>query len=147
MDEGKVLGIDYGHVRVGIAVSDYVQSIAFGRDSIKNKSRKYLLKEIREICKTEKIVKIVIGLPLNMEGKNTSQTFEAKKFGKLLEKATKIPVVYNDERLTSVESDGILNALGYRGPQKRNEKDKIAASIILQNYLDLIGKKGQNRGR
>lgn len=143
-NKGKVLGIDYGHVRVGVAVSDEERSIAFGRESIKNKSNRVLLGKLRDICKKENIKKIIIGLPLNMDGANTSQTNEVKKFGESLQNTLKIPVIYHDERLTSVESCGILTALGYKGKQKREEKDKIAASIILQNYLDLKGKKGQN---
>lgn len=144
MEKGKILGIDYGHVRVGVSVSDYDQTIAFGRNSIKNDSKRSLFKSLRDICEKENIIKIVVGLPVNMEGEYTAQTLEVKKFGEALQKLIDIPVVYHDERLTSVESDVILSAIGYSGKEKRKEKDKIAASLILQNYLDLKGKKGQN---
>lgn len=146
MNKGKVLGIDYGHVRVGIAVSDVERTIAFGRMTLENKSKKYLIEKINDICSDDNIKEIVIGLPLNMDGSETKQTKHVKKFGNLLKSSLNIPVKYHDERLTSLESDGILNALGYGGREKRKDKDKIAASLILQNYLDLKGKRGQNRG-
>ena len=141
---GKILCIDYGDVRIGIAVSDNGQTVAFGRESIQNISDKDSIAQIKRICEEENIVEIVIGLPLSMEGDHTQQTDKAEAFGDKLKDATNLPVKYHDERLTTAESDAILYTLGVRGggkskiATKKKEKDKIAASLILQNYLNLV---------
>ncbi|MFC1655368.1 Holliday junction resolvase RuvX [Patescibacteria group bacterium] len=149
-DKGKVLGIDYGDAKIGVAISDESQTVAFGRVLIKNKSRESVIKQIKEICDSEKVVEIVIGLPLNMDGEETAQTRKVEQFGDVLESQIGLPVNYNDERLTSAESDAILYTLGVKGSGKskknvkKQEQDIIAASLILQNYLNLLtGKQGK----
>jgi putative Holliday junction resolvase len=151
-DRGKIMGIDYGDVRIGIAVSDVDQIVAFGRTSIQNTSQNDAIKKIKEICDEEKIVEIVVGLPLSMEGKHTEQTDKTKVFGEKLKEVTNLIVNYQDERLTTMESDAILYTLGVRGKgkskiaTKKKEKDKIAASLILQNYLNLVTRENREAG-
>jgi putative Holliday junction resolvase len=147
--KGKILGIDYGDVRIGIAVSDVDQTIAFGRKAIKNLSYKQVIEEIVKICKEEKIVQIIIGLPLGLDGRKTDQTKKVEFFVSKLKEHLDIPINYQDERLTTKESNGILTTLKIRRKEKKfkkQQKDIIAASLILQNYLNLINGKDE-RGR
>jgi putative Holliday junction resolvase len=140
--KGKILGIDYGDKRIGVAISDPDRMVAFGKTVIQNESLEKAVGAVKNLCEEEKITEIVLGLPLNMDGTETEQTDKVKKFKDSLEQAIKLPINLHDERMTSVESDGILNTLGVRGNARKEEQDKIAASLILQNYLDLIGKQG-----
>jgi putative Holliday junction resolvase len=141
-NKGKVLGIDYGDVKIGIAISDESQTVAFGRVLIKNKSQKDTIAQIKKLCEDENIVEIVIGLPLNMDGEKTEQTRKVEQFGEELKSEIGLPINYHDERLTSAESDAILYTLGVTGSGKskknikKQEQDIIAASLILQNYLN-----------
>ncbi len=141
--KGKLLGIDYGDAKIGIAISDESQTVAFGRVLIKNKSHEAVIKQIKEICDKEKVVEIIIGLPLNMDGEKTKQTRKVEHFGETLRLQIGIPIKFHDERLTSAESDAILYTLGVKGSGKskkkikKQEQDIIAASLILQNYLNL----------
>lgn len=147
LEKGKVLGIDYGDKRIGIAISDVDQTMAFGKTSIENSSLKEVIKSIIDLCNAEKVVKIVVGLPLSMEGKKTAQTEKVENFVNALKEPVKIPIEYHDERLTSLSSDVILNTLDIRGKSKhktrKTERDIIAASLILENYLHLKGKRGK----
>ncbi|MCD6109263.1 Holliday junction resolvase RuvX [bacterium] len=138
--KGKALGIDYGDKRIGIAVSDNEQQMAFVRDNIKNTSKRKVIKKIKELCEQEKIILVVVGLPLNMEGENTEQTLKVIGFVNELKKAINQKIVYHDERLTTKRSDVILTSIGIRGKDRKEKIDSIAASLILQNYLDLLAK-------
>jgi len=142
-DLGKIVGIDYGDARVGVALSDPEKSIAFGREMILNKSKNAVIYRIKQILTEDNVELIVLGLPLSMEGEDTEQTMKVRKFGELLSKAVKTPIVYHDERLTTYEGDGILTSIGMSGRNKKKEKDIIAASLILQNYLDLKSEKAR----
>lgn len=137
------MGIDYGDARVGVALSNPEKQIAFGREMILNKSKNAVIYRIKQIIEEDNVELIILGLPLSMEGEDTAQTTKVRKFGNLLSKAVKTPIVYNDERLTTYESDGILTSIGVSGRNKKKEKDIIAASLILQNYLDSKEEKGR----
>jgi len=148
--KGKILGIDYGNARIGIAISDFDQEIAFPKDTLQNTSLNKVILEIHEICTNEKVVEIVLGMPYSMNGKISEQTEKTLKFLALLKKNLSVPVEIHDERLTSIESDVILTTLNMRGEERKNSRDKIAASLILKNYLDYKrsnrekgGKKGE----
>ena len=84
----------------------------------------------------------MIGYPLNMEGEKTQQTAKIEQFAELLKKTLNLPVLFQDERLTSKQSDVILSSLEIKRSKKKNENDVIAASLILQNYLNSIEEKG-----
>jgi putative pre-16S rRNA nuclease len=142
-DLGKIMGIDYGDARVGVALSNPEKQIAFGREMILNKSKNAVIYRIKQIIEEDNVELIILGLPFSMEGEDTAQTTNVRKFGTLLSKAVKTSIVYQDERLTTYESNGILTSIGVSGRNKKKEKDIIAASLILQNYLDLKGEKGR----
>ncbi len=141
MQKGKILGLDWGTKRIGVAISDIFQQMAFGRTSIENKSNDYVIKKLDSIINEENIISIILGFPTSLEGKKTNSTIKVEEFKALLERNFKIPIILQDERLTSVESDSIITSLNIKKKDKKKENDIIAASLILKNYLDLQREK------
>jgi len=130
----KILSLDYGKRRTGVAVSDGTHSIAFTRNTLSFRKEETLVKEIAKICELENIKKIVIGLPCNMRGENTPQTEATIAFAERLKKHTKdIEIEMFDERLSSLQAQ---KSLVEKKMKKYSEIDSIAAQIILQAYLD-----------
>ena len=121
----RLLGIDYGTKRVGIAISD---ESAFIAREFSVLSPKEFLKRIPKLVDEQEIGKLVVGLPLNMQGKHSKKTEEVVSFISELEKILNIPIVSSDERLSTV--------MAHRLPGGRAKTDSLAAQIILQNYLD-----------
>jgi len=147
LTNGKVLGIDHGDKRIGVAVSDNQRQIAFRRQYIENTNKTEVIQTIKTLCEQDQITLIVVGLPINMEGDDTDQTRKVRKFSKALGQAVNLKIVLYDERLTTRRSDAILTSIGKRGKERKQERDSIAASLILQNYLDLLGKRqGREKG-
>jgi len=140
---GKVLAVDYGNVRIGIALSDEDQVVSFPKESIRNTSKINVLKRIKEIIEADNVLEIVIGMPYSMEGAKSDQSIKTENFYKFIKESVSIPVLTYDERLTSIESDVILNTLRLRGNKRKIERDIIAASLILQNYLEYKRNKGK----
>lgn len=131
------MGIDYGLRRVGIAVSDETQTVAFPFRAIEFSSRRELIRILKGLIEENGIEEVVVGLPLTLKGKMGEIALEAKKFGEEIEKVTGIKVNYVDERFTSVEAERILRST--KSKLGRNDKvkvDLISAVIILQTFLD-----------
>ncbi|MBA4336832.1 Holliday junction resolvase RuvX [bacterium] len=143
--KGKALGIDYGDRRIGIAVSDIGQDVVFVRDYVENTSRPEVIQKIKDLCDQDQISLVVVGLPLNMEGNDTDQTRKVRLFVEDLKQAIGMEIVLHDERLTAVRSGVILTSIGVKGEDRKERKDAIEASLILQNYLDLLGKSQGNK--
>ena len=134
----KIISIDYGETNIGIALADLKQKVAVPFLVIKNNDTKASIKKIKEIIKEEDVSKIVVGIPLSMSGKgfravdeDNEQMKKVFEFIKELKKKIKLPLVLEDERMSSREADK-LN----RGKHKKKENDDIAAMLILQAYLD-----------
>ena len=123
---GKILGLDYGTRRIGLAISDARQTQAFSYDTLKVNGKTF--DEIKKICGQELIDKIVVGLPLGLSGEYTAKTEEVVGFIEELENRTKMVVEMEDERWSSVEAAGREDDHGL---------DESAAQIILQQYLDM----------
>lgn len=131
----RILGIDYGDARVGVAVSDLLGLTAQGVKTIKNTGVKRLLSELLEVINEYKPEKIVIGLPKNMDG---SEGFRAEATYEFAEKLKTIydgEIVFWDERLSSVGAARYLNETNTRGKKRKNVLDTVAACIILEGYL------------
>jgi putative Holliday junction resolvase len=124
-NSGRVLGIDYGEKRIGIAISDESQTIA---TELNIRSPKEFWQEIGELINSQQITRIVLGWPLNMSGQMTKKTKEVEQFKLKLENSTKLPVEIIDERLSSHMAGQIKNS-------GRN-LDSLSAQILLQNYLN-----------
>ena len=132
---GRILGIDYGDVRVGLALSDTTKLIASPFKTIKNINLKLLISELRKIIIEKNVDSIVLGLPIGMKGQDTHQTVKVKDFANSLSIFT-IPIFFEDERLSSVEAE---KSLALQKVKIRNNKEMIdqrAAAIILQKFLD-----------
>ena len=137
----KILGLDFGTKRIGVAVSDGLLITAQGRDSIIRKSLPEDLAEINRVIKEDDVSEIVVGLPLNMNGTYSEKTREAIAFIETLSGAVVIPVKTWDERLTSLQAEKAMLEADISRQKRRKLSDKVAAQLILQCYLDFI-KKG-----
>lgn len=125
----KILAIDYGSKKVGLALSDETRRIALPFLFLENRGDKNLTEEIYRICQKNRVGEIVLGMPKTMTGQKGKQAQRVKKFAELLKKKVDLPVVFEDERLTSKLTQRFL------GKNKKYD-DKIAAQILLQDYLD-----------
>ena len=128
------MGIDFGEVRIGVALSDPLQIISQPFLVIPNNDD--TISEIQNIIKTEEVSKIILGLPLNLDGDDTKKTLEVREFAEILKNSVDVPVIFWDERYTSVEANEHLKKMGYSIVESRKVIDKVAASIILKNYME-----------
>ena len=133
---GRVGGIDYGSVRIGIAVSDPDRSIASPLEIYTRRTPELDAKRFNELAQQERIGLWVIGLPVHLDGRESQKSAEARRFGAWLATATGVPVEFFDERFTSVEAEDLLRqaALSRKGRKKRI--DMLAAQIMLTAYLE-----------
>ncbi len=132
----RILGIDYGDARVGVAVSDLLGMTAQGVKTIKNNGMKRLISELGETLDEYKPEKIVIGLPKNMDGSEGFRVDATHKFADALKKIYDGEIVFWDERLSSLGAKRYLNETNTRGKKRKNVLDTVAACIILEGYLN-----------
>lgn len=132
----KVLGIDYGSKRVGIAVSDEDHKYSFMRETIINVSLESLVNEIKKVCVSEKVEKIVMGLPLDQNGNIGPKAKEVTEFARNLYNRLKIEVTLEDERFTSIMAKRLFREAGKKLKKEKINIDKQVAQIILQSFLD-----------
>ena len=135
----KILGLDYGEARIGVAVSDALGMLANPLDTICEKDREKQLLKTAEVAKLQKVEKIVVGNPKRMDGTLGHRAEYTEEFARELSEITGIPYIMWDERLSSTEAHRILESGGVSGKKRKTKVDKIAAVIILQGYLDSIG--------
>ena len=132
----RFMGIDYGERRIGISISDPLNIFAKPLKTIDRKITPNFIEEIKSTIREYSINKIVIGLPLNMKGKDSKQTINVRKFIEYFKSQIQIPVYTCDERLSSKSAEDSLKFLN-KSPSKNKEKiDSIAATIILQEFID-----------
>ena len=136
----RILGIDYGDARVGIAITDPLGITAQGLETInRNGSDKIVLKRLEELIEQYNVTTIVIGMPINMNGTKTERAEVTEKFiHKMNCKFGKIPIETIDERLTTVEAHKTMNYLNVNKHKKRSIVDTISALYILETYLKKI---------
>ena len=132
----KILGIDLGSKRVGLAIGDTELKIATGFDVIEYKNRNKFIARLGEIVKREEIDLIVMGLPLNMDGTEGDGAIKTRNTAALIKSGLKIDVKFEDERLTTVQALKELHSREGRVGKSRGKIDMIAAILILQQYLD-----------
>lgn len=140
MQYGRIMGIDYGKVRIGIALTDLLKTIASPYEVYKSVSLQKDVEYFVKLVKEKEVEKIVLGLPLNMDDSEGERAKRTRIFGEMLEKACGVPVVYQDERLSSVEAENYLLDGDVRRDKRKNLIDKVAATIILEDYLRTICK-------
>ena len=135
------MSIDYGDKRVGIALSDPMQTISYPSGVINKKNEKHLIEELFKIISEKQIKKIIIGLPISMSGSYSQQTnkviaFKNTLIDELHDRDLNIPVDTIDERLSSVSAKNIMIQQGIKTGHNKSKIDELSASIILQEYLE-----------
>jgi putative Holliday junction resolvase len=135
--EGRILGIDYGTRRIGLAISDPLRILATSYGALTNESD--VIGQLRQILEKEQITLIVVGMPLSLSGKKTAKANEVEEFVELIRAQCRVEVVFWDERFsTSIARQSML-AMGTKKKERRRRDgriDSMAAAIILQGFLD-----------
>lgn len=136
----KIMGIDYGDARTGIAISDLLCSIVGSTTVIPSRNVDKAIADIVRLVKENNVGQIICGLPKNMDGTEGPRAQLCREFGAKVAEATGLPVVMWDERRTTVEAHNILSEHNYHGKKRKNTVDAVAASLILEGYLNSIKK-------
>ena len=131
----KIMGIDYGDARTGVAISDLLCSIVGSTYVVPIRNTEKAIADIVRLAKENSVGEIVVGLPKNMDGTEGVRAELCRGFARQLEEATGLPVAMWDERRTTVEAHNILSQHNYHGKKRKNTVDAVAASLILEGYL------------
>lgn len=132
----RIMGIDYGDARTGVALSDLLCSIVGSTTVVPSRNRDKAVADIVRIAKENEVGKIVVGLPRNMDGSEGPRAQLCREFAQILGEATGLEIVMWDERRTTVEAHNILSQHNYHGQKRKNTVDAVAASLILEGYLN-----------
>lgn len=131
-----ILGVDLGKARTGVAVCDKSELLASPVEVVNEHNRERLLERVAQLAKARRAEQIVVGLPRNMDGSEGESAQNARVFGAKLAEKTGLPVDFSDERGTTITAHGFLNETNTRGKRRKATVDAVAATIILQDYLD-----------
>jgi putative holliday junction resolvase len=132
----RAIGIDWGKVRVGVAVTDELGLLAHPRPYLDARDRKKLLAALTELANAESATRFVVGVPRALDGREGRSARHARQFGEQLAAHSGLPVELHDEWLTTREAQGRLRALGISERQARSRVDSASAAIMLQSWLD-----------
>lgn len=133
---GRILGIDYGEKRVGLAITDPLAITARGFETIFNKDRKELLKSLQSIISSNEIKKIVVGIPYSLNGNKGPMAEVVEEFTRDLSSSTEVKVDTWSEEFSSEDAKTALRQIGVDYRKNKGEIDKMAAALILRSYLD-----------
>ena len=133
---GRLCGVDYGTVRIGIAISDPGQTIASPLETYNRRSEALDAKYFQQLAKAEELVGFVVGLPVHMSGDASEKSAEAVKFGTWVFEQTGIPVAWVDERYSTAMAREMLGQSNMSGKKRKSMLDKLAAQILLGVYLE-----------
>lgn len=137
----RILGLDYGEKRIGVAVCDELGLTAQGLPTIIRKNKKHDLEILANLIKRYNVEKIVIGYPVRLDGSEGIQCEKVNRFTMLLNTTFSLPMQKWPETLSTKEAEEMLINSGMRWKKRKQQVDKLAACIILQNYLDSCGKQ------
>lgn len=132
----KILAVDYGKVRTGLAICDEGELLATPLTVIRQTNPEKLAQEIAQIARENQVRQIVVGNPFNMDGTEGESAHAAQHLASLIESSCGLSVIMRDERGTTVTAHQYLNQTDTRGKKRKAVVDAVAATIILQNYLD-----------
>lgn len=132
----RILAIDYGDARIGLALSDESETLASPLKTYNSQSMRKDIDYISSLAKEKNAELIVLGLPVNMDGSMGERANKTQSFGSVLERVSGIKVVYKDERLTTVSAEKTLIECNMRREKRKQVIDTLSAQIILQSYLD-----------
>ena len=136
----RIMGIDYGDARTGVAISDLLCSIVGSTYVIPSRNTEKTMADIVRLVKDNDVGEIAVGLPKNMNGTEGPRAELCREFAEKLKEATDLPVILWDERRTTVEAHNILSMHNYHGQKRKNTVDAVAASLILEGYLQFRGR-------
>ena len=133
---GRIAGIDYGTVRIGIALGDLETRIAGPYETYISRNPKLDAQYFSELATNERIARFVVGLPVHLDGHESQKSLEARKFGDWLGQLTGVPIDYFDERFTSAQAEEILGEANLTKKRRQARIDQLAAQIMLTAYLE-----------
>ncbi|WP_425397075.1 Holliday junction resolvase RuvX [Aeoliella sp.] len=142
----RIAGIDYGTIRIGIAIADLSVAIASPLEIYQRQTPEVDAKYFRKLAKEEALVKFVVGLPVHLSGEESQKSFEARQFAKWLTETTELPVDLFDERYTSAEAEEMLQAANLTKKRRKAKLDALAAQIMLTAYLEAGAKSEEEPG-
>lgn len=131
-----ILGVDLGKARTGVAVCDKNETLASPVEVVHEHNRERLLQRVASLATARGAERIVVGLPRNMDGSEGESAQNARAFGEALRALSGLPVDFSDERGTTITAHSFLNETNTRGKRRKATVDAVAATIILQDYLD-----------
>ena len=134
----KIMALDYGDARTGVAISDLMCSIVGSTCVIPSRNTEKAIADIVKLAKDNSVGHIVVGLPKNMDGTEGVRAELCREFAARIGEVTGLPVTMWDERRTTVEAHNILSQHNYHGKKRKNTVDAVAASLILEGYLNSI---------
>jgi putative Holliday junction resolvase len=146
MTPGRVAGIDFGTVRIGIAISDPARTIASPYENYTRGGPDADTRRFRRLVQEEDIRLFVVGLPVHLSGEESAKSREARQFGHWLEEVTQIPVEYFDERFTSLEAERMLLDANLTKKRRKKRLDMLAAQVMLAAYLESSAAGGHAPG-
>ena len=134
----RIMGIDYGDARTGVAMSDLMCTIVGSTAVVPSRNTEKAIADIVRMAKENEVERIVVGLPRNMDGTEGPRAELCRQFADRLREATGLEIVMWDERRTTVEAHNILSQHNYHGQKRKNTVDAVAASLILEGYLNSL---------
>lgn len=135
---GRVLALDYGLKRIGMAVTDIDRSMVFPRPLLQNEGHNRVIEFLRTFCGEEGVTQVVLGYPFDDEHVENEQTRRIREFGEKVAQALQIPLSYEDEKYTTSEAEMLLDSHGLDFQGKKQIRDSVAAMLILQSYLKKV---------
>jgi putative Holliday junction resolvase len=144
---GRLAGIDFGTVRIGIALSDSRRTLASPYENYQRRDPQADAARFRRLVTEEGVVMFVVGLPVHLSGLESQKSIEAREFGKWLTETTGLVVEFFDERFTTSEADAFLGAAKLTKKQRKERRDKLAAQIMLTAYLESATRGQRAPGR
>jgi putative holliday junction resolvase len=133
---GRIAGIDFGTVRIGIALTDVEQRLASPYEIYQRRSVTLDARYFVEFAQQDRLVGWVVGLPTHLDGNESSKSQQVRSFAKWLHELTKLPIAFQDERYTSVEADQLLREMGLKASERKKQLDKLAAQLLLNAFLE-----------
>jgi putative Holliday junction resolvase len=137
----RIMGIDYGDARTGVAMSDLLCTIVGSTTVVPSRNTEKAIADIVRMAKENEVGQIVVGLPRNMDGTEGARAELCRQFADQLREATGLEVTMWDERRTTVEAHNILSQHNYHGQKRKNTVDAVAASLILEGYLNSLKRR------
>jgi len=133
---GRIVAIDYGTVRMGIAISDPSQTIASPLETYQRRDNNEDARRLQRLVEEESVVHFVVGLPVHTNGDESQKSREARAFGSWLNEVTGVAVDYFDERYSTVQAEQLLRDVQMTSRQRKRRRDMLAAQILLSSYLE-----------